>query len=64
MADKKKNIGNDDIIRFLWQALNYPETLDKDIVLDDSGFADAKKARTFGEFRNHYRHYTSKKGVR
>ena len=53
MADKKKNIGNDDIIRFLWQAINYPETLDKDIVLDDSGFADAKKARTFGEFRNH-----------
>lgn len=53
MADKKKNIGNDDIIRFLWHALNYPETLDKDIVLDDSEFADAKKARTFGEFRNH-----------
>ena len=53
MADKKKNIGNDDIIRYLWQAINYPETLDKDVVLDDTGFADAKKAKTFGEFRNH-----------
>lgn len=50
---EKKNIGNEDIVRFLWQALNYPETLDKDFVLDDTNYGDAKKARTYSEFWNH-----------
>lgn len=56
MAEKKKgNIGNEEILRYLWNALNYPQNLgiDGESFLRDETYADAKKASTFNEFANH-----------
>ena len=54
MADKKK-IGNDEILRYIWNAINYPELLgiDGESAFDDGPYSDARNASTYREFTNH-----------